>query len=350
MKANILVTAVGGIGVGSGIVHSLMRANGAEARQRWNVIAADADPFSWGLYIADKAVLLPFANEPTYISSLREVIEREKIDAIIPGCEPEVNRLSVLREEIPVPVICNRSELMPLMMDKFEMVEKLKELGLPFIETFPIDRWTDALAKYQFPFIIKPTVGTGRSRGLNLVLSVEEIEALLSKLPESGRYCMQPYIGTGEEEYTVGVLTDKDGRVVDSIVMRRKLMGLSLLNSREYEGQTHAVSTGFSQGYFVKDPMIQDFCESLAIAIDSHGPLNIQLRKKGDEIYVFEIHPRFSGTTTMRADLGFNEPDVLLRNILYEETFDRLNYRYDVAAIRAFEHVIVPFNQLLSGQ
>lgn len=348
MKKNVLVTAVGGASVGSGIVHSLMRANGADARQRWNVIAADADPFAWGLYISDQSVLLPLANDPAYLSTLREVIQRKRIDAVIPGCEAEVEVLSAARSEIPVPVICNRRELVPLMMDKSCVAERLRNLGLPTIETFAIARWSDALAKHDFPFVVKPTVGTGGSRGLHLVLNREELEVLLPKLPTSGKFCIQPYIGSGDDEYTVGVLTDKDGNLIDSIVMHRKLMGLSLLNARHHNGNVHSVSTGFSQGYFVKDRQLQEFCESLAMAIESRGPLNIQLRKHGGEIYVFEIHPRFSGTTTMRADLGFNEPDILLRNVLFDETFDRLNYRCDVAAIRAFEHVIVPVHDMLT--
>ena len=49
----------------------------------------------------------------------------------------------------------------------------------------------------------------------------------------------------------------------------------------------------------------------------------------------------------MRADVGFNEPDLLLRNELYNEKFDRLNYQYDVAVIRALEHIVVPINKML---
>jgi carbamoyl-phosphate synthase large subunit len=347
MKKNILVTAVGGRSVGSGIVHALMRANGSAAREKWNVIAADADYFSWGLYIADKAVLLPRADDADYLPSVLEIIRKEKIDAVIPGSEPEVNVFAAHRDQVPVPVICNRAELMPLMLDKFGMTAKLKELGLPYIETLPIGHWRTALSKYDFPFVIKPTIGTGGSRGLHFVCSREELEGILPQLPEAGKFCIQPYIGTGEDEYTVGVLTDKDGRLIDSIVMRRKLLGLSLLHHRTHQRKNYTISTGYSQGYFVRDKAIQEFCECLAQRLQSIGPLNIQFRKKGDEIYVFEIHPRFSGTSTMRADLGFNEPDVLLRNVLYGESFGRLNYRFNVAAIRAFEHVIVPINEML---
>ena len=119
------------------------------------------------------------------------------------------------------------------------------------------------------------------------------------------------------------------------------------INTKKVGETKFSISTGYSQGYFIKHKLIQDFCEQLALSIKSIGPLNIQLRIHKGEIYVFEIHPRFSGTTTMRADVGFNEPDVLLRNYLFNESFSRLNYKSDVAVIRAFEHVVVPINQML---
>jgi carbamoyl-phosphate synthase large subunit len=323
-----------------------MRANKAEARERWNIIASDADPFSWGLYIADQAVILPFANHPQYMDSLLRVIEEYNIDAVIPGSEPEVNVLSQRRHEVPVPVICNQAELMPLMMDKFAAAAKLRELGLPVIPTYPASDWRNAIAEFGFPLVVKPTVGTGGSRGLNFVVNEEEMLQLLPQLPESGKYCVQPYVGTGDDEYTVGVLTDSRGKMVDSIVMRRKLLGLSLLHNRNYEGKTYALSSGYSQGFFIRDTQIQEFCENLALKLGSTGPLNIQLRKSGNDIYAFEIHPRFSGTTTMRADVGFNEPDALLRNVLFGEELGRFNYQSDVAVIRAFEHVVVPISEM----
>jgi len=348
MKRKIVVTAVGGRSVGSGILHALKRAS-SEASARWHVIGTDADPFAWGLYVADEGALLPFASHPDYLSRMLELVGANDVAAIIPGSEPEAEFLAAHQSEIPVPVITNRLDLMPLMMDKFAASAKLHELGLPVIETFPISQWEQALVKYDFPFIVKPTVGTGGSRGLNFVVNRSELETLIPQLPESGKFCIQPFVGSGDEEFTVGVLTDKDGVLIDSIVMKRKLIGLSLLQSRSVGGKSLSISTGYSQGYFVRDPQIQTFCETLAVRLGSRGPLNIQLRRDGDTIYVFEIHPRFSGTSTMRADVGFNEPDILLRNILDKEKFGRLNYQSEVAAIRAFEHVIVPIDQLLKA-
>jgi carbamoyl-phosphate synthase large subunit len=52
--------------------------------------------------------------------------------------------------------------------------------------------------------------------------------------------------------------------------------------------------------------------EAIAQALGSVGPLNIQGRLDSGEFVPFEINPRFSGTTPMRAMAGFNEPELLI--------------------------------------
>lgn len=346
MKKNILITAVGGRSVGSGILHALTR-TAPEVSERWNVVAADADTFAWGLYKVKEKILLPFANHARYIDEVKSAIKKFNLHAIIPGSEAEANVLSKNKHLFDIPIISNSHEIMPLMMDKFATTEKLKELKLPTIPTFKIEDWQQALSEFKFPFIVKPTTGTGGSKGVTLCATEDDLKTILSNLPPHSGYCIQPLIGTENDEYTVGVLSDKNGKLIDSIVMKRKLIGLSLLDTKKIGDRNFSISTGYSQGYFIKHPQIQTFCEQLSVAIKSKGPLNIQLRLHEGKIYVFEIHPRFSGTTTMRADVGFNEPDILLRNYLYNENFERLPYQSDVAVIRAFEHVVVPIKDML---
>jgi carbamoyl-phosphate synthase large subunit len=343
-KRNILVTSVGGRSVGSGIMHSLLRVT-EETKNRWNIVATDADPFAWGLYLTENKELLPMAKHPDYFTVLNKVIKKHNIEAIIPGSEIEASVLSNHKEKFDdITIVANDRDLMPLMMDKLFMHEKLKSLGINCIETFPLHNWASVIKKFGYPVIVKPAVGTGGSRGVMIISNEKELTEVLNQ--ETKDLCIQPYIGNENEEYTVGVLTDKNGNLIDSIVMKRKLIGLSLLQSKNIADKTFSISSGYSQGYIIKDEKIQDFCEGLAITIGSKGPLNIQLRVHQGQIYVFEVHPRFSGTTPIRASAGFNEVDILLRNYLMGETFGRINYQYNVAAIRAFEHVLVPLEQM----
>lgn len=345
MSARVLVTGVGGRSVGAGILHALMRAD-PEVRSRWETVATDADPFSWGLYVADRAVLVPPAVEPGYLDRIRELVDAHELAAILPGTEPETVLLSAHRDELPVPVIANEHRLMCLMEDKQQAEARLRELGLKFIPSYAWEERARAVEEFGFPVFVKPSRETGGSRGVHLITSQGELDSLLPYVTPASHSIVQPYIGDGDREYTVGVLSDRAGDVVDSIVIRRKLIGLSLLDARRQENGTATVSTGISQGYVVRDPEIQGFCEDLARRLGSRGPLNLQLRVHDDECYVFEIHPRFSGTTPIRASAGFNEPDILLRNHLYGERFGRLRYTAEVAAIRAYEHVLVPIRDM----
>ena len=47
---------------------------------------------------------------------------------------------------------------------------------------------------------------------------------------------------------------------------------------------------------------------------------------------MFEINPRFSGTTSIRAMVGYNEPDVLMRRHLLGEVFPA-DLPYDEALV-----------------
>jgi carbamoyl-phosphate synthase large subunit len=67
-------------------------------------------------------------------------------------------------------------------------------------------------------------------------------------------------------------------------------------------------------------------------------------------VVVFEVHPRFSGTTSIRAAAGFNEVDILIRNFLLNEQFSNIQYQTDVAAIRAFSNILVPRSEMLAVQ
>ncbi len=345
MTARILVTGVGGRSVGAGVVHALVRADPA-VRRRWEVIGTDADPFSWGLYVADRGALVPPASAPGYLDRIRELIASQDIAAVIPGTEPEAALLAAVRDDLSVPVIANDAQLMPLMMDKKRTEAKLGELGLDFIPSYGWEQRGTAAREFGYPLVVKPTRGTGGSRGVHLVTSEPELSALIPFVQPDSAPVVQPYLGDADSEYTVGVLSDRTGSIIDSIVIRRKLIGLSLLAAKSHGGRPAAISTGLSQGYIIRHQEIQAFCEDLAKRLGSRGPLNIQLRVHDGRCYVFEIHPRFSGTTPIRASAGFNEPDVLLRNYLYGEEFGRLPYRENVAAIRALEHVLVPIAEM----
>ncbi|MDI6797077.1 MAG: ATP-grasp domain-containing protein, partial [Desulfatibacillaceae bacterium] len=71
--------------------------------------------------------------------------------------------------------------------------------------------------------------------------------------------------------------------------------------------------SGYSQGYIGDFPEVRKVAENIAQSAGSTGPLNIQGRLHNGVFYPFEINPRFSATTYLRALAGFNEIDFFIR-------------------------------------
>ena len=124
----------------------------------------------------------------------------------------------------------------------------------------------------------------------------------------------QEYIGLEEGEFTVGVLSFGDGTEAGSIALRRSLDAKLSVMSR---GRGGLVSSGYSQGYIGDFPAIRERAESMARAVGSRGALNIQGRVRAGELIPFEVNPRLSASTYLRALAGFNEVDILLQHAAF---------------------------------
>jgi len=338
-----LITGVGGRSIGAGILFSLRSLS-----PKYEIIATDADPFSFGIYKAAEGYVVPKADSPDYCKVLSGIANKHHIQAILPGTIPEIETISDNIDKIEAPLVMNlNTELIKISKDKLDVFNHLKFLDINTPETVLPSRVNELINSKGFPLIIKPRIGTGGSRNVTLIANKEELDFIREEYEtESISYVFQEVVGNGENEYTVGILNDIEGNLIDSIVIHRKLMGLSLKEQRMINGKIYSISTGYSQGYIIKNEIISEYCEYVANLLGNIGPLNLQLRVINDKIYIFELHPRFSGTTPIRASVGFNEPDILFRNFVLGEKFGRLNYQSNVAAIRAFEHIIVPIDEM----
>lgn len=340
-RARVLVTGVGGRSVGHQILQALLL-----VRDRYEIVATDADAFSYGLYQVKDRYIVPRASDPRYLDSIRALIQKERIDIVLPGTEPEVAVLGACRKTLGCPAIVNPQPVLEICANKNRLADWLSANGFLSPRTVPASDWKALVDQTGFPIVGKPAENTGGSKGVQLLNSAEEIEQYLALSDAPDKVLFQQYVGSGADEYTVGVAISETGDIIDSIVLRRVLTGLSLGVNREIAGRSYALSTGYSQGVIIKHPRIQQVCEGLAHKIGARGPLNIQCRLERDDVYIFEVHPRFSGTASIRAAAGFNEPDMLIRNQLFHESIPRQNYQTDVAAIRAFSNLLVPMSEL----
>jgi carbamoyl-phosphate synthase large subunit len=320
----VMVTGVGGGGHGHEIVKALRLAG------RYHLIGVDMMESSFGLFDVDEAYTVPPASESHYLDVLLDICQQRRAKVLIHGSEPELKVISRNRDRILkaglLPLI-NSHEVIERCMDKWATVMFLREKGFDCPVSIIVNAEGEIPRDFSLPAVVKPAIGGGGSNNIFLVQDVDELVFSCRYLIQQNKVALvQEYVGTPEDEYTVGVLSAFDGELVGSIALRRYILsGLSNRihmpnrTTRSDLSSILAISSGISQGIIDDYSEVRQLCERIAKALPSKGPLNIQCRFVDGKLYPFEINPRFSGTTFIRALVGFNEPDMLIRRHLLGE-------------------------------
>jgi len=333
----VLVTGVTGGGVGFGILEALMKAG-------YQAFGADITPYSVGLVKAEKGFVVPLASDPSYQESIVSICRENEIKLLVPGSEPELFELTKNVADLEsqgILVIANEHALIKNCRDKWHMFLMFKEKGVPCPESALPEDYEQFKGRHGFPILLKQRTGSG-SRNLFIARNEQDYAFYSKRLKEEKiPFILQEYIGKGEDEYTVGVVCRKDKSVVGSITVHRLLSGLSSKQKTSVRGATVEISTGISQGVIEDNQTIQTQCEDYAKKLGVTGPANFQGRLVNGLFVVFELNPRFSGTTPFRAGVGFNDPDLVIRDRLGEEV-KKPKFNTGIIVLRSLENVFIP--------
>lgn len=344
-RIKVLIAGVGGGSFGLEIMKALRLSD-----IPYYICGVDMSEHSLGLFKADKSYVVPPAFHDEYIPTILDVCEREEIQVIFPGSEPDLNVLSDNREtfeERGIFLPLNSREVINTCMNKKETFIFLKNQGILIPKTVAVDSEKDLDAIDFLPAIIKPYVGSGGSKNVFIAQDREELVLFCEYiLKYGGKPLVQQYIGSPDNEYTVGVLSDRGGNIISAIAIKRYILsGLSnrlKVSSISNRNEILAISSGISQGEVVNETELLYQCRRIAFALRSTGPLNIQCRFVNNKVYPFEINPRFSGTTYMRALAGVNEPDLFIRRHVLKEAIPESIVPKTGSVIRGLEEMFIP--------
>lgn len=342
----VLVTGVGGGGNGEQLVKSLRL-----SKTPYRIVGTDLTMEAAQQSGADICLPLPRANDPGYIDALLEACAKERVDVLLPGSEPELRRIAEnaakIRQHVALLAI-NDQALIDICSDKFKTAEFLASHGFKSPTSWLISSIAELAPIQNFPLIVKPTVGGG-SQNVYLIQSRGELEMICGfLLGYFQSVLVQEYVGRVDQEFTVGVLFDGDGKLINSIALNRFIL-TSLSNrirvpnrtDRADLGTVLAISSGVSQGRVDDFPEVREYCERVGLALGAKYAINVQCRLVDGQPMIFEINPRFSGTSSIRAMLGFNEPDLLIRkHILGEDLPSRPPYRHGTV-LRGLKEIMV---------
>ena len=240
-------------------------------------------------------------------------------------------------DKIGVHIASNSSEVISLCSDKGKMFRYLKKLNIPIPLSISVKKLSD-INNISFPCVIKPATGSGGSSFVFLAANKSETELYVSYLLNHNKSpLIQEYIPDDEGEYTIGVLCLSDGCLVGSIALKRMFHNKLSIMAKTDSG---IISSGYSQGLIDDFDDIRKQAESIAHLLNSKGPLNIQGRCQKGILLPFEINPRFSATTYLRAMAGFNEVDIYLQSLINGKTTTMQNTRNGYY-FRSFSEVFV---------
>lgn len=335
------------LGVGGNVSQSIQKAL-AIAPVPTRVVAACISPSSPGLYLADRAYISPLARTEEFIPWLFEVCDRESIDVVMSGSELVLEALApeaeALRRRTGAVCIVSSPEVLGIGRDKLRTCRWLEAAGLPvpgYADLRDRDAVTKLVERCGFPLIAKPRFGKGSDgiltvrdeRDLERVVGAEDLllRELVGSRIAAGDLVLQELLGHEQVEYTAGSFCDTAGELRGTIVLRRTLQA----------GTTITAELG-------SFPEVRDAAASIASALCPLGPCNVQLRMHHGQAVPFEINPRFSGTTALRARMGFNEVEAALRHFVLGEPAPELRDVGSGVALRYWNEVYVPADALVA--
>lgn len=261
----------------------------------------------------DKFLISPYADSQNFIPWLVDLCSHEQIDIVFSGVEEIIWEISKHKSYLENLIDCfftfSSNEKLIIGNNKYKTLKWLKENNLRYPRFILPKSKNDIINFYKdikSPLILKPIKGKG-SAGINICNTLDDINNLKIDLTE----CIcQEKIGNINEEYTVGCYQNINGKIMNPIILRRKLEN------------GHTVFAEIENNLKIKN-----YCDEIMRKFNPFGPLNIQLRLNADgDPICFELNLRFSGTTLIRDYYGFKDVVSVLKENLeggfLEENFN----------------------------
>ncbi|MBU1019580.1 MAG: ATP-grasp domain-containing protein [Firmicutes bacterium] len=314
---NVLITGIGSAGVGEQILKSL---NLSELNL--NLVGTDVTINCFNKDSVDCFEILPYAHEETFINEVKNIVQKHNIQIIFPGSDPEMKVLCSHKSDFEnIYIVANDLSLINTCLNKNSTYELLKEALIPLPKYMKINLIIDCRKIDFFPVVLKPNTGSGGSSHIYVAYNYEELLFFTQyMLNRNIDIIAQEYIEYDDNEYTIGVSNDLDGLSLGTIILKRSLTSAISVNKKmRFENTNVIISSGISQGVFLHDDHLKIQAERIATILKSKGPLNIQGRVSNGQLMLMEINPRLSGTTFLRALVGYNEPENIIKRVVFNE-------------------------------
>jgi carbamoyl-phosphate synthase large subunit len=312
----VLVSASGAPGTAA-----LLRALRRNGERDLRLVGTDMSHRSVGRHLCDAFHIVPAGSDAGFPDAMREVVERERADVVLPQSSFDLEGLAAHRERFPVPVLVSRPETIHRSNDKAESYTLLHRIGVPapqFKRVNGAAQVADAARELGYPdrpVCFKPVFSSG-SRGFRVLdPTVDRAHQLLHERPGSVAMRLEEAVEllppAGGPDLLVMELATGGERTIDGIADGERVV-LGHPKTRE------AMRAGLAM-YFVTldDPALMEIADRIVTELGIEWFFNIQLVGE----HVIEVNPRIS-TIVYQEDL--NLPYLGVKRALGEISDDEL--------------------------
>lgn len=334
-----------GSGVGQSVINSLNL-----SRLPIYTVGLGTNPFAFGAYECDTYDYTKSIYEADYIDNLLDLCDKHKIELIIPGLDDEVLLFSKNIDRFTnanIKVICPKTELVSICRDKEKMSYELNKIANNFVKCINKKTLQEDIASgsVKYPFIAKPRDGFA-SRGIEIIKNQEDLHRInenhiLQELaipiesdPNYNYYIGQiaKNINPQVSEISIQLVYNKKGQLIGRMSSYNKLNNGVPIEIIPFDNK---------EVWDVIDKLTPTLLD-----LGLSGPLNIQGRITKDGLKLFEMNPRFTGITGLRALMGFNEVEACIKEWLnIDSGNNRLQLNYKKFGIRQTADKAIPIER-----
>ena len=294
----ILLSASGSPGTAA-----LVRALRNNGERDVRLVGVDMSERAVGRHICDTFHLVPPGGDDGFADAIRELVDREGVDVVLPQSSYDLQALAERRSEFgDARVLVSEPRTIALSNEKAACFEFMHEVGLPVPEfrrvrgASGVEEAARALGYPERPVCFKPVISSG-SRGFHVLdPHVDRAAQLLTERPGAVAMRLEEALDLLPEdglELVVMELAVGPERTIDGIADGREVV-LGHPKTRE------SMRAGLAM-YFVtlEDSALMDLAARIVSALRIEHFFNIQL--VGDR--VIEVNPRIS-TIVYQDDLN----------------------------------------------
>ncbi|RMC50464.1 carbamoyl-phosphate synthase large subunit [Lactobacillus sp. ESL0263] len=320
-KKSVLVVGSGPIRIGQGVEFDYATVHCVKALQKMGyeaiVINSNPETVSTDFSISDKLYF-----EPLTLEDVLNVCDLEKPEGVIIqfGGQTSINLAAGL-EEHGVKILgtsvadLNRAE------DRELFDQVVKELGLKQpqgITTTTHDGVIEAAKQLGYPVLVRPSYVLG-GKAMEIVYSEAELEDYLNNhvdIASSHPILVDDYLDG--RECDVDAICDGETVLIPGIMEHIEHAGV-------HSGDSMAVYPAQTFTPDIKQK-IADVTKKLALKLNCHGIMNLQLIERDGEIYIIEVNPRASRTVPFLSKITDIEMAQVATRVIMGESLKEQGY------------------------